>query len=171
MKKLILLLSVFSIFLVPSMSFAESFNDIVQGKNYVIYEDGNDRYLAILNNDNSKIYLHSSSTFYTYPQSYISRYVQNGSTYTFVNNTLVGAGYNALSFTNFINSTKDIYSQNMEDVFFSPPPVPITQISGVQELPQEILKHGGIVLSVALTGFGVLLVVSLIPRLVKRFLY
>lgn len=156
MKKFILLLSFLSIFLIPSMSFAT----------FVPSQP----YYALIGN-----YYYSSNQPYTITSGGSLEYTGTLYEYrldgslsgTWTSGSIsIGSNKNNIKLSNF-----DIYLHGTNTVFFSPPPVPITQISGVEELPPVILQHGGTVLSVALTGFGVLLVVSLIPRLVKRFLY
>lgn len=167
MKKLILLLSVLSIFLIPSFSFA-SYN--------VIPSDGYNYYVVFQNTDTDIF------TLYTFND------------YSFTSGTLVMKGHNNYTYDSsfdswtFVSSVSSNVSKPLDNyklrtikhsnfdvqmndgtVFFSPLTVPLIQVA--EELPPVILQHGGTVLLVALTGFGLLLVVSLIPLLVKRFLY
>lgn len=163
MKKLILLLSVLSIFLIPSMSFADSYPSPPIQRTYTAIYNSTSGIRLVTSNSPITI---SENLLHIKSNSEMIRYSYDAGFWTDPTTGNLFGGYKS-----FIQSSHDIYISDSSNVFFSIPPVPITQISGVEELPQEVVKHGGIVLSVALTGFGILLVVSLIPRLVKRFLY
>lgn len=172
MKKLVLLFSVLSIFLIPSMSFAQnSFYPIPSDgfSNWIIVtSDGTINGLPQLFKFDGEIHLKSNFDFQI-PTVKVYNYNYDSGTWDFV------VSNNNVSFGNMNNqyimaSNYDIRNYD-GSVFFSPPPLPIVQVSGVEELPPVILQHGGTVLSAALMGFGLLLVVLLIPQLVKRFLY
>lgn len=158
MKKLVLLFSVLSIFLIPSLSFADSFYSVViedKTTNSILRYQTEDVYYV---NSNDKIYFIGPVNLYAYEDS----------TWKLVNT--VGTQLLDNSKYNILSSNLDILVHSENIVFFSARPTPTILMSNIQELPQVVLQHGGTVLSVALTGFGLLLVVLSIPQLVKRFL-
>lgn len=165
MKKLILLLSVLSIFLIPSMSFAVSSLPSYTGNYYIIFESKNINDTYVLYSSDLPIKIKNKNY-----QNYEIWLYKNGSWSLYVP---FQSSTNYLLPTDFKNNT--LYSSNHDvydasepsEVFFSLPAL----VQVAEELPPMLVQTGGTVLSVALMGFGVLLVVSLIPRLVKRFLF
>lgn len=157
MKKLILLLSVLSIFLIPSFSFADS----TAPGSYTIEIKSSTISYTLLCSDNALKYKNSN----LYIPAYTTVWGYNGAEWRKI--SVPSDSYTLIPISNITSSSYDVYYSDSNDVFFSPPAL----IQVVEELPPVVAQAGGTVLSVALTGFGILLAVSLIPRLVKRFLY
>ena len=164
MKKLILLLSVLSIFLIPSMSFADTslpYNFTRMGSSGSLFSYYSSSPFVFSSGG-----LISDSVVYYYKDGVMQGQYSIGTySYSTTEETLLSQLSNA---TVVVNHT--IYRPDGSLFFLTQEPeIPLIQV--VEELPPVVAQAGGTVLSVALTGFGILLVVSLIPRLVKLFLY
>ena len=160
MKKLILLLSVLSIFLIPSFSFAQ------QTSNYYSYSENNSLITVYTNGSfylssfGGNPFIFSTGTSWVYQDGVLHPSIPSKEPNTYLSSVSIVNNSSFLSTVNIYNDS------TLTDVFFS---VPLVQVA--EELPPVILQHGGTVLSVVLTGFGLLLAVLSIPQLVKRFLY